>query len=252
MIKNYIFVAFLALFSSYALAQSEITEQPEVEQMPYFPGCGHLANGSPEKRNCSNQSIVKYIANNLEFPPSATTSGIEGTVYAAFEINENGLVSHAFLLKGIDEACEKEALRVIRSMPRWEPAVNDGKPVKVQLHIPIHFYLKDDQFDKSSVYQINWGGLAAKRISAKQLQNNVDKKIRVRNQDGNDLYCTELIFTYERKNTFLQEKSKCTIDDAMAKLVNKVKAGGTFTIVAIVQEKGEFVEVEKTFEIVED
>ena len=134
-------------------------------------------------------------------------------------------------------------------MPRWEPAMDQGKPVKVELNIPIHFYLKDEQLDRASTYQINWGGLAAKRITVEQLQNNLDKTIMVRDQHGNDLMCTELIFSYERKRTFLQERTKGTIDGKVKKLVNRVKSGGTFVIVAIIQQKGEFIEVERTFEI---
>jgi hypothetical protein len=124
--------------------------------------------------------------------------------------------------------------------------------VKVQLNIPIHFYLKDDQSDKASTYQINWGGLAAKRVTVAQIQNNLNKKVLVRDQHGNDLRFSELIFSYERKRTFLQEKCNGSINSDVEKLVGKIKAGGTLVIVAIVQEKGEFIEVEKVFEIVEE
>ena len=232
-------------------AQSDEGSLIEVEQMPYFPGCEHLKNGSEDKRNCSNQAIVNYIANNLKYPHSAQSAGIEGTVYVSFDINENGYVSRTSLLKNINEACGREAIRVIQNMPRWEPAISEGKPVKVELNIPIHFYLKDDQTDKASTFQINWGGLAARRVTAEQLLNNLNKKVMVRDQHGNDLLCSELIFSYERKRTFLQERTNGTINGKVEKLVNKVKAGGTFAIVAIIQQDGEFIEVEKVFEIVE-
>lgn len=252
MVKNYFFSVGLILFGSIAIAQSEDISLTDAEHMPYFPGCEHLKNDSEEKRNCSNLAIVNYIANNLKFPATAQAAGIEGTVYVGFEINENGYVSRAFLLKDIDEACGKEALRVIQNMPKWEPAIDNGKPVKVQLNIPIHFNLKYDQVDKASTCQINWGGLAARRVTVKQLEDNLNKKVMVRDKDGNELYCSELIFTYEKKNTFIQEKSNGSINSAVEKMIKKVKSGGTFTIVAIVQEKGEFIEVEKAFEVVEE
>ena len=63
--------------------------------------------------------------------------------------------------------------------------------------------------------------------------------------------CTELVFSYERKRTFLQERTKGVINGKVEKLVNRVKPGGTFAIIAIIQQKGEFIEVEKVFEIVE-
>ena len=252
MVKIYFFSFTFLLFTGLTYAQSDNSGLTDVERMPYFPGCEHFKNDSDDKRNCSNQAIVKYIANNLKYPSSAQTAGIEGTVYVSFEINENGYVTNVSLLKNINEACGREAIRVIQDMPRWEPAVDHGQPVKVQLNIPIHFYLKDEQNDKASTYQINWGGLAARRVTLKQLEDNLNKKIMVRDQHGNDLHCSEFIFTYERKKTFLQEKSNGTLNNDVEKLVKKVKAGGTFTIVAIIQEKGEFVEVEKVFEIVED
>lgn len=251
MLKKYILSFCLFVVTLTLLAQTDDGSLTEAEQMPYFPGCEHLKNGSEDKRNCSNQAIVNYIANNLKYPQSAQTAGIQGTVYVRFDINENGYVSRTSLLKNINEACGKEAISVIQNMPRWEPAINDGKPVKVELNIPIHFYLKDDQKDKASTYQINWGGLAAKRVTVEQLQNNLNKKVMVRDQHGNDLPCSELIFSYERKRTFLQERTNGSVNGKIEKLLNKVKSGGTFAIVAIVQQSGEFIEVEKVFEIVD-
>ncbi len=250
MVKNYFFSFCLFLYSGFTFAQSDRGSLTEVERMPYFPGCTHLKNDTEEKRNCSNQGIINYIANNLKYPESAKDAEIQGTVYVSFEIDEKGHVTQASLLKDIDEACGNEALRVIRSMPRWEPAIDQGQPVKVRLNIPIHFYLKDDQSDKASTYQINWGGLAAKRVTPAQLQKNLNKKIMVRDQHGNELYCSEFIFNYEKKRIFIQEKSNGAINNKVEKLIGKVKPGGTFVIVAVIQEDGDFIEVNKTFEIV--
>jgi TonB family protein len=251
MLKKYILSFCLFFVTGVLLAQSDQGSLTEVEQMPYFPGCGHLKNDSEDKRNCSNQAIVNYIANDLKYPSSAKTAGIQGTVYVSFDVNENGYVSRVSLLKNINEACGKEAIRVIQNMPRWEPAMNNGKPIKVELNIPIHFYLKDDQTDKASTYQINWGGLAAKRVTVEQLQNNLNKKVLVRDEHGNDLPCSELIFSYERKRTFLQEKTNGSVNGKVEKMLSKVKPGSTFVIVAVIQQQGEFIEVEKIFEIVE-
>ena len=251
MLKKYILSFCLFFVASVLIGQSTKEALIEAEQMPYFPGCEHLKEGSEDKRNCSNHAIVKYIANNLKYPQSAKSAGIEGTVYVNFDINENGYVSRVSLLKNINEACGKEAIRVIQNMPRWEPAIDQGQAVKVELNIPIHFYLKDDSTDKASTFQINWGGLAGKRVSVEQLQNNFDKKVLVRDEHGNDISCTELVFTYERKRTFLQERTNGTVNKKVEKLLNKIKLGGTFTVIAIIQQNGEFIEVERTYEIVD-
>ena len=252
MIKNYILSFCSILYGAIGLCQSGQDVLTDAEEMPYFPGCEHLKSHSEDKRNCSNQAIVNYIANNLKYPSSAQLAGVEGTVYVSFDINANGYVSRASLLKNINEACGREALRVIQNMPRWEPAMHEGQPVKVQLSIPIHFYLKDDQLDKASTYQINWGGLAAKRVAIDQLLDNLDQDVLVRDQNGNVSPCSELLFIYERKRTYLQERTNGAVNGKVEKLLRKVKAGGTFTVVAIIQEKGEFFEVEKVFEIVNE
>ena len=115
----------------------EISEEEEaeesqvffiVEEMPEFPG-GELA-------------LRKYIANAIKYPVIAQENGIEGKVYVNFVVNADGLVSNARVIRSVDPSLDKEAIRVVNSLPRWEPGKQRGKPVRVSFVVPISFVLK--------------------------------------------------------------------------------------------------------------
>ena len=58
--------------------------------MPYFEGCEDLDNGTSEKRNCSNNRLIQYVSNVIQYPEKAKSEGIEGTVLVRFVVDENG------------------------------------------------------------------------------------------------------------------------------------------------------------------
>ena len=99
-----------------------------VDKMAEFPG------GFDELKN--------YLSAHLEYPKTAKEQNIKGRVVLTFIINEDGLVSDITIQKGIGEACDSEAIRVIESMPRWKSAVQNGRPAKVLFTLPIYFKLQ--------------------------------------------------------------------------------------------------------------
>ena len=99
-----------------------------VESMPEFPG-------GPKAMNA-------FIAKNIKYPPIARDAGIEGTVYIRFVVSKEGNVQKAKIVRDIGGNCGKEALRVIRKMPKWKPGMQRGKPVNVSFNIPVRFKLK--------------------------------------------------------------------------------------------------------------
>lgn len=99
-----------------------------VEQMPEFPG-GELA-------------MQEYFRKNLVYPESAKNQQIEGTVFVSFTIGRDGKIKNAKILRGINAYCDAEALRIIRQMPKWTPGKQRGKPVEVQMNLPVKFSLK--------------------------------------------------------------------------------------------------------------
>ena len=139
----YRIVAFSTIFSTAVLAQEamppvevlvEQTDEKDVpyisvEQMPEFPG--------------GEDAMFKYIGNNVVYPKAAQKANISGTVYIYFIIDRLGNVAKAEVKRGVKggEELNEEALRVIKSMPKWKPGYQSAKTVSVQLTLPIRFIL---------------------------------------------------------------------------------------------------------------
>jgi protein TonB len=113
--------------------EEEKPEEPEVffivEEMPQFPG--------------GETALRKYIAENVRYPEMAKENDIQGTVYVRFVVDEKGKVTNVELLRGVDPLLDKEALRVVQSLPNWKPGKQRGKAVKVSHSVPIKFALKN-------------------------------------------------------------------------------------------------------------
>ena len=99
-----------------------------VEDMPEFPG-GELA-------------LRKFIANAVKYPVIAQENGIQGKVYVNFVVDKDGSITNARIARGVDGSLDKEALRVVNSLPKWKPGKQRGKPVRVSYTVPINFVLQ--------------------------------------------------------------------------------------------------------------
>jgi len=114
-------------------AEEEVEEYTPfvvVEEMPSFgPG------GIDEFRN-------NYIAKNLKYPDVAAENGIQGRVFINFVVEPDGRVTNVKVVRSVDPALDKEAVRVVSSSPKWKPGKQRGKPVRVQFTIPIIFVLQ--------------------------------------------------------------------------------------------------------------
>jgi TonB family protein len=86
--------------------------------------------------------LQKYLQDNLKYPESARANNVEGKVYVSFIVNEKGKIKDVKILKGLNKACDKEAMRVVKKMPRWTPGQQDGKNVKVIYTLPVNFKLQ--------------------------------------------------------------------------------------------------------------
>ncbi len=99
-----------------------------VEEMPEFPG--------------GNLELRKYIANSVKYPVIAQENGIQGRVYVQFVVGIDGGVTLVKVARGVDPNLDKEAIRVVQSMPKWKPGKQRGKAVKVSYTVPINFVLQ--------------------------------------------------------------------------------------------------------------
>lgn len=100
-----------------------------VEDMPLF-------NGGPK------DNFRIFIQQNLNYPPIAAENGISGRVFVQFAVNANGDVVDVVVVRGVDPALDKEAVRVVKTSPKWSPGKQRGRPVKVQFTFPIVFVLQ--------------------------------------------------------------------------------------------------------------
>lgn len=96
-----------------------------VEQMPVFNG-----------------NINQWLASNLKYPPVAAENGIQGKVMCKFIVEKDGSISNVIVIRGIDASLDKEALRVIKSMPKWIPGKQNGKTVRCHFTMPVTFRLQ--------------------------------------------------------------------------------------------------------------
>ena len=98
-----------------------------VEDLPQFPG------GAVE--------FMKWLTKNLKYPPSAQQRKVQGKVVAEFIVNKDGSISDIELVQRLEPQCDREALRVLRMMPKWQAGVMDAKPCRTKVCIPIVFKL---------------------------------------------------------------------------------------------------------------
>ncbi|MDD2437687.1 MAG: TonB family protein [Massilibacteroides sp.] len=118
------------------VAPVEVEEEEEsaqqiftvVEEMPKFPG--------------GDAELLQFIAKSIKYPVIAQENGIQGRVICSFVVNRDGSVVDAQIVRGVDSSLDKEALRVIGTMPKWSPGKQRGKPVRVKYTVPITFRLQ--------------------------------------------------------------------------------------------------------------
>ncbi len=99
-----------------------------VENEPEFPG--------------GMEALYKYLAQNIKYPQLARENGITGKVYVTFVVERDGSIANPKVLRDIGGGCGAEAIRVVKSMPKWTPGKQRGKAVRVQFNLPVNFNLK--------------------------------------------------------------------------------------------------------------
>ena len=100
-----------------------------VEVMPSFPG--------------GESALMKWLGDNISYPPIAQEQGIQGRVNLRFVVKPDGSVDDVQVVKGLDPSCDKEAVRVVKKMPKWIPGKQNGNPVYVYFSLPVTFRLQN-------------------------------------------------------------------------------------------------------------
>jgi len=118
------------------VSETEDKQQEEVvfkvvDVLPKYPG------GEPARK--------KFIAKNIKYPKEAKEKGIQGKVYIAFVVEKDGSITNVKILRGVDPLLDNEAIRVVKSMPKWEPGTQRGQNVRVQFNMPFKFALPKEK-----------------------------------------------------------------------------------------------------------
>ena len=121
----------LVLFFSFTTSTAQTKKNDMVfdvvEVMPQFPG-GQIA-------------MLKYIMENMKYPEQAMKEGIQGRVAVRFIVEKDGSISDVKPILSVHPLLNKEAVRVVESMPKWTPGKQNGKPVRVRFNVPVMFKL---------------------------------------------------------------------------------------------------------------
>ena len=111
-----------------------VEEEPEeeapfmvVEDMPQFPG--------------GDAALMEYLSKNIKYPAICRENNIQGRVLIQFIVNRDGSIVEPEVIKSVNPYLDKEALRVISTMPKWKPGSQRGKPVRVKFTVPVNFRL---------------------------------------------------------------------------------------------------------------
>jgi TonB family protein len=231
------------------IVTSLVAQDIEVDEMPYFAGCGQYKPNSKEKNNCSLSNLAYYLNKNLVFPSEAKQANISGIVYVLFTVRQNGTVDNVKVLNDIGGGCAEMAKKVVAEMPLWEAAKKGGKTIDYELRLPVHFKLDSENY--ASDFDIFWGDVRFDEISLPSLENYIRQPIIVRNEKGEVIDPITLTMTYEHEKSLKTIGSKGSMNKEMIKILRKARVGGKVTLVATLQKKGTFFELFRTFTIVD-
>ena len=99
-----------------------------VEQMPMFPG--------------GEGALMGYLRDNIHYPTVAAENGVQGRVVVGFVVERDGSITDVNILRGVDPSLDREAMRVVKSMPKWTPGKQNGSAVRVKYQVPVSFRLQ--------------------------------------------------------------------------------------------------------------
>ncbi len=134
-------IPFMALGVVGDVVEGEMPEDDQsdvfviVDEDPQFPG--------------GQEALYKWLKENIKYPEQAKENGIEGKVYVTFVIEKDGSITNAKLLRDIGGGCGAEAVRAVKTMPRWIPAKQRGETVRLQFNLPVVFNLTEEEREQA-------------------------------------------------------------------------------------------------------
>jgi protein TonB len=133
-IYTLILVIFLIFLSAITVnAQKDDSTRSKIKAM------GTVMVNTPPQFPGGDSARIKFLTDNLKYPEEAIKLGIQGKVFVTFTVKVDGSINDVKVQRGIGGGCDEEAVRVIKKMPNWSPAIMNGTKVSYQLTFPIKF-----------------------------------------------------------------------------------------------------------------
>ena len=120
--------------------RAQVAQNDSSQSVPFA-----LVEQKPTFQGSDAATFAKWVADRLTYPKEAKDQKVQGRVMVAFDVCEDGVVRNVKVLRGVNPTLDAEALRVINSSPKWEPGLQDGKPVKVTYQFPVIFQLQNNK-----------------------------------------------------------------------------------------------------------
>lgn len=224
----------------------------EPDMVPLFAGCADPLVSDRQQQDCSAGKIAEFVRRELRYPPQAQEARIEGTAVVRFVVDEQGHISTAELLREPGGGCGEEALRIVRLLPRFTPAVKQGRPVAAYMILPIRFQiLAASSSQVEGFYQLHWGTAYGDRISRAELTELMNLPLVIRDNNGNAEYSAsevELNFLYKNKVSTERGNSN-RLTPAMFRLLQRAKSGSVLTFSVHFLVGMQRIEVFREFEV---
>lgn len=221
-----------------------------VDIPPLFEGCNDPLVSAAQRQACSVPKIQAFIRENITYPDSARVHGTEGIVVVKFTVDENGVVSQLELIRDIGDGCGEEAMRVVRTMPDFTPALRNGEPVATKMTLPIRFRKIEDAIKKGALYKIHWGSIYEQQITKNQLKQLVNQSIVVRDKYGDSYPVQYLKVQVLGKHKQKEAIGKSnTLSQPIQKLLLGAKSNQQIIFEATVIKDYKEIEVQRVFYI---
>jgi len=246
-------VFWLSLFTLIVVSVKGQNIVEDADIMPRFAGCEDAQLSPKQQSECSNRKLVEFIRSETNYPPIAKQQKIEGTVLVDFVVNKEGETTDIQVINDIGSGCGKEAIRVIKAMPTWNPGLIAGDPVNVRLRLPFKFKIPKGGTNTGpqSDFKIYWGELNQKQVTQEDLMKAVlVNSIYVRDLYGKTYEIDELKIKIGKSGKQKVYTSSGEIDEKMKKKLLKLKPGSLFTVETTVQQETKFYNVKRSYQIV--
>ena len=125
-----------------AVTEAVVVKEPEPEVKPKEEEI-FVAVEQPASFPGGDAAMMKWLSNNVRYPESAQQNDIQGRVIVKFVVEKDGSIGQATILKGVDKDLDREAIRVVKKMPKWQPGKNNGVAVRSYFNLPVVFRLQN-------------------------------------------------------------------------------------------------------------